>query len=241
MPPIERRDEGGKHGENQKGLVTFDRKIKKDPFYLYKAYWSKEPFVHLCGSRYVDRAEDVTEIKVYSNLPEVSLYKDGQLVETKQGDKVFTFQLPITGKHSIEARSGEHSSVILVNKVDAPNPDYAMDNRKNVTNWFDGELDELLVSQGQHGCRPHGRPESWSHPEADPGKRPLLPAGDVAAAVKDRSGSGGHDGACHAADDHSIHADAGGHFGRGRQAVEPGIAGHCQGVSFDETDLLQPP
>ena len=42
-------------------------------------------------------------------------YKDGQLVETKQGDKVFTFQLPITGKHSIEARSGEHSSVILVN------------------------------------------------------------------------------------------------------------------------------
>ena len=58
------RDEGGKHGENQKGLVTFDRKLKKDPFYLYKAYWSKEPFVHLCGSRYVDRAEDVTETKV---------------------------------------------------------------------------------------------------------------------------------------------------------------------------------
>ena len=53
--------------------------------------------MHLCGSRYVDRAEDVTEIKVYSNLPEVSLYKDGQLVETKQGDKVFAFQLPITG------------------------------------------------------------------------------------------------------------------------------------------------
>ncbi len=54
--------------------------------------------MHLCGSRYVDRAEDVTEIKVYSNLSEVSVYKDGQLVETKQGDKVFTFQLPITGK-----------------------------------------------------------------------------------------------------------------------------------------------
>ncbi len=52
--------------------------------------------MHLCGSRYVDRAEDVTEIKVYSNLPEVSLYKDGQLVETRKGDKVFTFQLPIT-------------------------------------------------------------------------------------------------------------------------------------------------
>ena len=178
------RDEGGKHGENQKGLVTFDRKIKKDPFYLYKAYWSKEPFVHLCGSRYVDRAEDVTEIKVYSNLPEVSLYKDGQLVETKQGDKVFTFQLPITGKHSIEARSGEHSSVILVNKVDAPNPDYAMDNRKNVTNWFDGELDESCWSVK----------DNMAAAMADPKAGPILKQirekaaasrGDVAAAVKD--------------------------------------------------------
>ena len=178
------RDEGGKHGENQKGLVTFDRKLKKDPFYLYKAYWSKEPFVHLCGSRYVDRAEDVTEIKVYSNLPEVSLYKDGQLVETKQGDKVFAFQLPITGKHSIEARSGEHSSVILVNKVDTPNPDYAMDNRKNVTNWFDGELDESCWSVK----------DNMAAAMADPKAGPILKQisdkaaaarGDVAAAVKD--------------------------------------------------------
>ena len=178
------RDEGGKHGENQKGLVTFDRKLKKDPFYLYKAYWSKEPFVHLCGSRYVDRAEDVTEIKVYSNLPEVSLYKDGQLVETRKGDKVFTFQLPITGKHSIEARSGEHSSVILVNKVDAPNPDYAMDNRKNVTNWFDGELDESCWSVK----------DNMAAATADPKVGPILKQisdkaaaarGDVAAAVKD--------------------------------------------------------
>ena len=79
------RDEGGKNGENQKGLVTFDRKIKKDAFYLYKAYWSKEAFVHTCGSRYVDRAEDITEVKVYSNLPEVALYVDGRLQETKQG------------------------------------------------------------------------------------------------------------------------------------------------------------
>lgn len=135
------RDEGGKHGENQKGLVTFDRKLKKDAFYLYKAYWSKEPFVHLCGSRYVDRTEDVTEIKVYSNLPEVSLYKDGQLVETQKGEKVFTFQLPITGKHSIEARSAGCSSVILVNKVDAPNPAYTLPGRQAVTNWFDTPID----------------------------------------------------------------------------------------------------
>ena len=64
-----------------------------------------------------DRTEDVTEVRVYSNLPEVSLYKDGHLVETKKGDKVFVFNVPITGKHSIEARAGAYSSVILVNKV----------------------------------------------------------------------------------------------------------------------------
>ena len=178
------RDEGGKHGENQKGLVTFDRKIKKDAFYLYKAYWSMESFVHLCGSRYVDRSEDVTEIKVYSNLPEISLYKDGQLVETKHGNKVFTFRLPITGKHTIEARSGEYSSVILVNKVDAPNPDYAMDNRRNVTNWFDGELDESCWSVR----------DNMAAAMADAKVGPILKQisdkaaasrGDVAAAVKD--------------------------------------------------------
>ena len=100
------RDEGGKNGENQKGLVTFDRKIKKDAFYLYKAYWSKQPFVHTCGSRYVDRTEDVTEVRVYSNLPEVSLYKDGHLVETKKGDKVFVSMCPSPASTALRPARG---------------------------------------------------------------------------------------------------------------------------------------
>ena len=178
------RDEGGKNGENQKGLVTFDRKIKKDAFYLYKAYWSKQPFVHTCGSRYVDRTEDVTEVRVYSNLPEVSLYKDGHLVETKKGDKVFVFNVPITGKHSIEARAGAYSSVILVNKATEPNPAYAMSNRQVVNNWFDGELDETCWSVK----------DNMAAAMADAKVGPVLKAitdkaaaarGDVAAAVKD--------------------------------------------------------
>ena len=178
------RDEGGKPGQNQKGLVTFDRQIKKDAFYLYKAYWSKQPFVHTCGSRYVDRTEDVTEIKVYSNLPEVSLYKDGHLVESKKGDKVFVFNVPISGKHSIEARAGAYSSVILVNKVAEPNPAYAMSNRQVVNNWFDGELDETCWSIK----------DNMAAAMADPHVGPILQKitekaaasrGDVAAAVKD--------------------------------------------------------
>ncbi len=72
------RDEGGKNGLNQKGLVTIDRKVRKDAFYLYKAYWSNEPFVHICGRRYVNRAEELTEIKVYSNQGHIDLYHDGK-------------------------------------------------------------------------------------------------------------------------------------------------------------------
>ncbi len=99
------RDEGGKNGENQKGLVTFDRKIKKDAFYLYKAYWSKQPFVHTCGSRYVDRTEDVTEVRVYSNLPEVSLQGRTPGRNEKRRQSV-CFQCAHHRQAQIEARAG---------------------------------------------------------------------------------------------------------------------------------------
>lgn len=145
------RDEGGKHGENQKGLVTFDRKLKKDAFYLYKAAWNHtEPFVHLCGSRYVDRTEEVTEIKAYSNQNEVSLYLDGKLFATRQGHVVFSFQVPISGEHTIEARAEDCTSVMLVRKVAEPNPAYRKPGRAastGVTNWFDkGEADPNCYS-----------------------------------------------------------------------------------------------
>ena len=65
--------------------MTFDRKTKKDSFYLYKAWWSDEPFVHICGSRYVDRPEAVAKVKVYSNQSKVALYVNGKLVEEKTG------------------------------------------------------------------------------------------------------------------------------------------------------------
>ena len=135
------RDEGGKPGQNQKGLVTFDRKTKKDAFYIYKAYLSKEPFVHLCGRRYVDRPEEVTEVKVYSNQPEVTLLVDGREFATQTGDKIFRFQVPITGTHTIEARSGEISDTMTIRKVDKPNPDYSVTGGE-VVNWFD-RPDEL--------------------------------------------------------------------------------------------------
>ena len=160
------RDEGGKHGVNQKGLVTMDRKTKKDAFYLYKAYWGREPFVHICGRRYVDRAEDVTEVKVYSNQPKVTLYVDGARFQTKQGSRIFVFQVPISGKHRIEAYAGDavetgNAAVTLdvdaaadiayagkaaalrdeirIRRVEEPNPDYRFVQQGGVVNWFDKE------------------------------------------------------------------------------------------------------
>ena len=118
-------------------MVTFDRKLKKDAFYLYKAAWSKEPVVHICGSRYVDRTEEVTEIKVYSNFPEVTLYVDGKLFAAQRGQRVFKFHVPISGDHSIEANAGGYSSVIFIRKVTQQNPEYVFVKKQDVVNWFD--------------------------------------------------------------------------------------------------------
>lgn len=130
------RSEGGKPGQNQKGLVTFDRKIKKDAYFIYKAHLSPEPFVHICGRRYVERAEAITEVKVYSNQETVTLTVDGQLFETQTADKVFRFVVPITGVHQITASSGELTDRIEIRRVSEPNPTYSADGSE-VINWFD--------------------------------------------------------------------------------------------------------
>jgi beta-galactosidase len=130
------RDEGGKNGINQKGLVTFDRKYKKDAFYLYKANWSKVAFVHLCGRNYIERHEEETEVKVYSNCDTVELYNNGEFVEKQSGDKVFKFKLKLQANHIIEVKAGNCSDEISICKVKEPNRVYQLEGRE-VINWFD--------------------------------------------------------------------------------------------------------
>jgi beta-galactosidase len=130
------RNEGGDPGVNHKGLVSFDRKIKKDAFYLYKAYFSSVPFVYICGRRYIDRTEDETTVRVYSNQSVVSLYCDGVLAWEKEGDRIFCFQVPVKGNHIIEARAGALSDTIHICKAAEPNPAYTLIEAKAV-NWFD--------------------------------------------------------------------------------------------------------
>ena len=130
------RDQGGEPGMNHKGLVTFDRKTKKDSFYLYKAWWSKEPFVHVCGKRYVDRPEGETTVKVYSNQPKVALYVNGKLLSEQSGEKVFTFRVPLgEGETRVEARSGGLSDSAVLRRVDTPNPAYTLTKSKKSQNW----------------------------------------------------------------------------------------------------------
>jgi beta-galactosidase len=71
------RNEGDHAGRNDKGLVTYDRKVRKDAFYYYKANWSQEPVLHIASTRFVDRTDAVTEVKVYSNANEVALTVNG--------------------------------------------------------------------------------------------------------------------------------------------------------------------
>ena len=120
------RNQGGEPGMNHKGLVTFDRKTKKDSFYLYKAWWSKDPFVYIAGRRYVDRAEKKTTVKVYSNCSEVTLYVNGEKYATQTGNKVFTFRIPLKGEVQIKAVSGDYFDEIAIRHAKMPNPTYKL-------------------------------------------------------------------------------------------------------------------
>ena len=144
------RDEAGDPGKNHKGLITFDRKEKKDAYYIYKAWWSDEPFVHLCGRRYADRIETVTEIKVYSNQKRIALYVDGKLFGEQEGELIFKFEVPICGEHTIKAVCTDHEALsdeMTIQKVSEPNPAYFMDATK-VCNWFEEPQEESEKEEG---------------------------------------------------------------------------------------------
>ena len=120
------RNQGGEPGMNHKGLVTFDRKTRKDSFYVYKAWWSKEPFVYIAGRRYVDRPEKMTTVKIYSNQPTVTLYANGEKVGTQTADKIFTFKVPLNGEVKLEAVAGDCRDEANIRYVTAPNPAYKL-------------------------------------------------------------------------------------------------------------------
>ena len=133
------RNEGGENGQNHKGLMTFDRKYKKDSFYAYKAWLSNEPFVHICGKRYVDRVEDVTKVTVYSNQPQVELFANGKSLGKQESDvHFFYFEVPNTEDiTTLKAVAGECEDTSEIHKVETFNQDYVLREKGAVLNWFD--------------------------------------------------------------------------------------------------------
>lgn len=133
------RDQGGEPGMNHKGLVTFDRKIKKDSFYLYKAYWNPEPMVHICSKRFEERGTSNIRVKVYSNQPSVTLMQNGKTVETKRADgedRVFVFDVTLAeGENHIEAAAGPCLDQAVFKKVKKPRS-YKLEKKKSSSaNW----------------------------------------------------------------------------------------------------------
>lgn len=130
------RDQGGEPGMNHKGLVTFDRKTKKDSFYLYKAWWSDEAFVHICSKRFVERTGSTATVKVYSNQSTVALYVNGNKVGEQTGEHVFTFKVSLNGELHIQAVAGDRTDESVIRHVDTPNPEYKLHKTKSKSaNW----------------------------------------------------------------------------------------------------------
>lgn len=133
------RAEGGENGMNHKGLVTFDRKYKKDSFYAYQAWLSDKPMLHICSKRYIDRVEDKVKIKVYSNQDEVELFANGESVGVqKKGEfPFFTFEVKNEGETVLTAKAGDLTDESKIRKVDSFNEDYRMKEEGAVINWFE--------------------------------------------------------------------------------------------------------
>ena len=129
------REQGGEPGMNHKGLVTFDRQTKKDSFYLYKAWWTTKPFVHICGKRFAHRTGRTTKIKVYSNAEKVTLYADGEMVGEQTGRRVFTFKVNLGETTEVKAVAENCEDTASFRRVAKPDPAYRLGKSAGGENW----------------------------------------------------------------------------------------------------------
>ena len=131
------RNQGGEPGMNHKGMITFDRKLKKDCFYLYKAYWNKkDPFVYIAGRRFEYRKSTKQVITVYSNEKEVALYHNGNLVATQHGDNVYKFKVNLVeGENHFEVKSGNLTDTAVIYKTNEAHPEYKVQ-KVDTKNWM---------------------------------------------------------------------------------------------------------
>ncbi len=160
------RDEGGVKGRNNKGLVTFDRSVRKDAFYLYQSLWSPEPMLHIAAKRFVNRHTESIEVKVYSNQESVTLLHNGKQVEPADNGgglpTVFRFTVTLgAGENEVVAKAGNLEDRTTFVRVDVQDESYVLpadergkgilnfDADENIQNWFDKPADgELEFPEG---------------------------------------------------------------------------------------------
>lgn len=108
---------------NYKGLVSFDRKLKKDGFYWYKANWSKEPVLYITQRRMINRGNEITPITVYSNRGEPTLIINGQTIKgAKIGQTnvhyIFENVKLKLGKNTVEAKVIQKDGKVLTDTIE---------------------------------------------------------------------------------------------------------------------------
>ena len=168
------RNEGGVQGRNNKGLVTYDRKTRKDAYFIYKAWWNPEPMVFVSGGRFVNRAPEERNVIVYTNCDEVTLVVNGVDVATQKAvDHMITFENVALndGENIVTAYSGDvKANTITLCGVAEHDYAYDLPEGNEGANWFD---DPELVALKKAFKYPKGyfsikdkMGDMMAHPEA---------------------------------------------------------------------------
>ena len=134
------RNEGGVQGRNSKGLITYDRKIKKDAFYVYKAWWNPEPMIWVSGCRFVNRGPEERNVIVYTNCDEVTLVVNGKDVATKKAeDHMIVFEnVVVDGENEVTAYAGDvKANTVTFQGVADHDYSYDLPDGNQGANWFD--------------------------------------------------------------------------------------------------------
>ncbi len=159
------REEGGVQGLNIKGLVTIDRKLKKDAFYLYKAYWSNSPFVHLAGRRFANRHKKSNDIVILSNLNDIKLFVGEEIVDHFTNNKALKVVKGVKlspGENLLRVEGYDedgniYSDEMILNLVDEKDQNYIVEKNEedeNAFNWFEkfdlSNVQEVTLKEGYY-------------------------------------------------------------------------------------------
>ena len=153
------RDEGGVKYKNCKGLISYDRKLKKDAFYYYKAQWSNEPFVKIAESRFKRRMCETITVKVYSNQKEITLWVNQISMVQRSDTGIFRFsgiELAL-GENLVRAVCNGETDEVIFEGVEQPDTSYVFVDPNpgvNVKNWFTDEVEEeKMFPRGRFSIR----------------------------------------------------------------------------------------